>query len=63
MNKQPQRTCMGCNVKKDKRDLIRIVKNKENEISISGWVSTKGLKKFNILTAQFEDIEENEIGA
>ena len=25
---------MGCNVKKDKRDLIRIVKNKENEISI-----------------------------
>ncbi len=34
MNKQPQRTCMGCNVKKDKRDLIRIVKNKENEISI-----------------------------
>ena len=25
---------MGCNSKKDKRDLIRIVKNKENEISI-----------------------------
>ena len=34
LNKQPQRTCMGCNVKKDKRDLIRIVKNKDNEISI-----------------------------
>ena len=31
---QPQRTCMGCNTKKDKKDLIRIVKNKENEISI-----------------------------
>lgn len=31
---QPQRTCMGCNSKKDKRDLIRIVKNKENKISI-----------------------------
>ena len=30
----PQRTCMGCNEKKDKKDLIRIVKNKENEISI-----------------------------
>ena len=30
----PQRTCMGCNQKKDKKDLIRIVKNKENEISI-----------------------------
>ena len=34
MKKQPQRTCMGCNEKKDKQELIRIVKNKENEISI-----------------------------
>lgn len=34
MNKIPQRTCMGCNQKKDKKQLIRIVKNKENEISI-----------------------------
>lgn len=25
---------MGCNNKKDKKDLIRIVKNKENQISI-----------------------------
>lgn len=25
---------MGCNVKKDKNDLIRIVKNKDNEICI-----------------------------
>ena len=34
MKKQPQRTCMGCNEKKDKKDLIRIVKNKDHEISI-----------------------------
>ena len=34
MKSQPQRTCMGCNSKKDKKDLIRIVKNKENQISI-----------------------------
>ena len=34
MKKQPQRTCMGCNEKKDKSELIRIVKNKNNEISI-----------------------------
>lgn len=34
MKKQPQRTCMGCNQKKDKKQLIRIVKNKENEIFI-----------------------------
>jgi len=30
----PQRTCVGCMQKKDKKDLIRIVKNKQNEISI-----------------------------
>lgn len=34
MKKNPQRTCMGCNQKKDKNQLIRIVKNKDNEISI-----------------------------
>ncbi len=34
MKKQPQRTCMGCNVKKDKKDFIRIVKNKNNDIKI-----------------------------
>ncbi len=34
MKSQPQRTCMGCNSKKDKKDLIRIVKNKDNQISI-----------------------------
>ena len=34
MKRQPQRTCMGCNEKKDKKDLIRIVKNKNGEISI-----------------------------
>ena len=30
----PQRTCIGCNCKKDKKDLIRIVKDNENNISI-----------------------------
>ena len=34
MKRQPQRTCMGCNIKKDKKDLIRIVKNKNNEVNI-----------------------------
>ena len=34
MKSQPQRTCMGCNSKKDKKELIRIVKNKEGKISI-----------------------------
>ena len=34
MKKQPQRTCMGCNEKKDKNLLIWIVKNQNGEISI-----------------------------
>ena len=34
MKRQPERTCMGCNVKKSKAEFIRIVKNKENEINI-----------------------------
>ena len=34
MKNTPQRTCMGCNSKKDKKELIRIVKTNQNEISI-----------------------------
>ena len=32
--KIPQRTCMGCQTKKDKRDLVRIVRSPEGEISV-----------------------------
>ena len=34
MKKKPQRTCMGCNSKKEKNELIRIVKNNKNEITV-----------------------------
>ena len=34
MKKIPLRTCMGCNEKKPKKELIRIVKNKEGVITI-----------------------------
>ena len=34
MKKIVLRTCMGCNTKKDKRELIRIVINKEGNISV-----------------------------
>ena len=34
MKQSPQRTCVGCMCKKEKNELIRIVKNKQNEISI-----------------------------
>lgn len=30
----PKRTCIGCNSQKEKKELIRIVKNKDEEISI-----------------------------
>ncbi len=34
LKKIPLRTCMGCNEKKPKQELIRIVKDKENYLSI-----------------------------
>ena len=34
MQWQPQRTCIGCNLKKDKKELIRIAKNKNNDIDV-----------------------------
>ena len=34
MKDLPKRTCIGCNEVKFKKDLIRIVKNKEGEIFI-----------------------------
>ena len=34
LKKQPQRTCMACNQKKDKKELLRIVKNKNGEILV-----------------------------
>ena len=34
MKSIPLRTCMGCNEKKPKKELIRIVKNKEGQISL-----------------------------
>ena len=34
MKRIVQRTCIGCNEKKDKRELVRIVLNKNGDISI-----------------------------
>lgn len=41
MKNQPTRTCMGCNEKKAKNDLIRIVKNKMMKsilIELENWM-------------------------
>jgi len=32
--KIPQRTCMGCQAKKDKHELVRIVRSPDGEISV-----------------------------
>lgn len=42
MKSVPQRTCMGCNGKKDKKDLIRIVKTKENQILVDKTGKAQG---------------------
>jgi len=34
MKKIVQRTCMGCNEKKDKKELIRIVMNSSKEVTV-----------------------------
>lgn len=45
MKKKPQRTCIGCNVQKDKNDFVRIVKSKEGNITIdkTGKASGRGV--------------------
>lgn len=44
MKKIVQRMCMGCNTKKNKRELIRIVMDKEGNISVdkTGKLSGRG---------------------
>lgn len=44
MKKIPQRTCMGCNTKRNKNELIRIVKNKDGDIfiDITGKANGRG---------------------
>ena len=45
MKQIPERTCIGCNTKKDKKELIRIVKNSENnciQIDTTGKLQGRG---------------------
>ena len=44
MKKVVQRMCMGCNTKKDKKELIRIVSSKDGNITIdkTGKLSGRG---------------------
>lgn len=42
MKKIVQRTCMGCNLKKDKKELIRLVVNKKGEIFVDETGKAEG---------------------
>ena len=42
MKKIVQRTCMGCNAKKDKRELIRLVFNKNGEMFVDETGKAEG---------------------
>lgn len=42
MKNIPKRTCIGCNCQKEKKELIRIVKNNNNEITIDRTGKAEG---------------------
>lgn len=42
MKKIVQRTCMGCNSKRDKKDLLRLVFNKNNEMFVDETGKAQG---------------------
>ena len=42
MKSIPLRTCMGCNEKKPKKELVRIVKSKEGQISLDKTGKAEG---------------------
>lgn len=74
MKKVPERRCIACNNSKPKKELLRIVKNKENEVSVdlTGKKAGRGayvcnnieclekLKKSGILNKTFEiQVDDN----
>ncbi len=42
MRKIVQRTCMGCNLKKDKKELLRLVLNKDGEFFVDKTGKAEG---------------------
>ena len=42
MTYTPQRTCMGCGTKKEKNELLKITKNKQNTINIDKTGKNEG---------------------
>ena len=58
MKSLPQRTCIGCNSKKNKNELIRIVKNKEGNISIDKTIEKENK---NIIEESLENKNDNTV--
>lgn len=50
--KTPLRLCLGCNESKDKRELIRVVKNKDGEIFIDKTGKANGRGAYICNSAQ-----------
>lgn len=63
MKNKPQRTCMGCFEKKDKNKLIRIVKNKKEEIFIdkTGKAEGRGIYICNDVNCLEKLIKNNKL--
>jgi predicted RNA-binding protein YlxR (DUF448 family) len=40
--KSPARTCVGCGASRDKRDLVRIVRSPEGDVSVDGSGKANG---------------------
>ena len=60
LKKLPQRTCMGCNSKKFKKDLIRVVKNKDNQIKVTYWKNTGIIDILELIEPKNEELIANE---
>ena len=63
LKKLPQRKCIGCNTSKDKKELIRVVKNKENEINIdkTGRLPGRGAYLCNSIECLEKAIKNNRL--
>ncbi len=63
MKKIPERTCIGCNEAKPKKELLRIVKDKENKISIdlSGKMNGRGAYICNNIECLEKAIKSNRL--
>lgn len=63
MKNIPQRTCMGCFQKKGKNELIRIVKNKKEEVFIdqTGKAQGRGIYICNDINCLEKLIKNNKL--